>query len=66
MPHVTEGVVHGPKVLPQGGMGVKVEGRPHLLGNACHRDFLAIKFVFSVREMVHGVLSLPLRELDVV
>ena len=54
MGNIAERTVKGPEMLSQSRMGIKVKGRSDLLCDQGDRHVLAVKFIVSVLEVMHG------------
>ena len=54
MGNIAERTVKGPEMLSQSRMGIKVKGRSDLLCDPGDRYLLAVKFIVSVLEVMHG------------
>ena len=57
MGDAVKGIVKGPEMLPQGSIGVEIQGCPDGLGNVRHRHILAMQIVANVVKMMHGATS---------
>jgi hypothetical protein len=54
MGNIVEGIVKSPEMLPQSRIGIEVKGRSYLPCDPGNRYVLAVKFIVSVLEVMHG------------
>ena len=57
MPDTCEGIVEGPEVLSQRGIGVKIKGSPHFYRDPGNRQIFAAEFILAVLKVMHKLSS---------
>jgi hypothetical protein len=54
MGNIVESAIEGPKMLSQSRIRIEVKGRAQILCDPGDRHVLAVKFIVSVLEVMHG------------